>query len=159
MQVKPAAMVAGLLLLLLSGGAHAEDLHGFEDPADQERFRALSWELRCPKCQNQNLADSNAPVAEDLRTEVIRMMREGNSDEEIRDFMVARYGEFVLYRPRMTAQTIALWFAPAILLVLGALVILRIARRRRESAQAGDQLSAEEQERLNQLLQKTRDAS
>lgn len=159
MRGKQSVLFAGILLLLLAGRAHAEDLHGFEDPADQERFRALSWELRCPKCQNQNLADSNAPVAQDLRNEVIRLMRDGKSDEEIRDFMVARYGEFVLYRPRVTAQTLALWYGPAILLVFGALVIWRIARSRRGSSGSQAHLNPDEQERLDALLRETRDPS
>ncbi len=141
-----------LVLLACAGIAGAADLHGLEDPSDRERFQRLSFELRCPKCQNQNIADSNAPVAEDLRRELVRMINEGRSDTEIVDFMVARYGDFVLYRPPVTARTLALWYGPAIMLLLGALVIWRLARRRDADTEVEQALDAEEQARLRSLL-------
>ena len=102
----------------------------FEDAAEARRFRALVSELRCVMCQNQSLADSNAPIAHDLRHEVFELMREGRSDEEIKTFLVGRYGEFVLYRPQLEGSTWLLWFGPLALLLLGGIVIVRIVRRR-----------------------------
>jgi cytochrome c-type biogenesis protein CcmH len=102
----------------------------FRDAAEEARFHALVSELRCVMCQNQSLADSNAQIAFDLRREVLDLMREGRSDAEIKDFLVARYGEFVLYRPRMEATTWLLWLGPALLLLGGGFVVARVVRRR-----------------------------
>src|SRR5688500_1533805 len=102
----------------------------FNDAAEERRFHALVSELRCVMCQNQSLSDSNAQIAHDLRREVLGLMRAGRSDAEVKDFLVARYGEFVLYRPRMTGKTWLLWLGPALLLVVGGMVIARIVRRR-----------------------------
>ena len=102
----------------------------FRDQAEARRFHALTAELRCVKCQNQSLADSNAQIAHDLRREVLVLMREGRSDHEIEQFLVARYGEFVLYRPRVESKTWLLWFGPALLLLVGGFVVARIVRRR-----------------------------
>ena len=102
----------------------------FRDQAEERRFHALVSELRCVMCQNQSLADSNAQIAHDLRREVFDLMRAGRSDDEIRGFLVARYGEFVLYRPRFGGHTWLLWLAPALLVIAGGLVIARILRVR-----------------------------
>jgi cytochrome c-type biogenesis protein CcmH len=102
----------------------------FNDAAEERRFQALVSELRCVMCQNQSLSDSNAQIAHDLRREVLGLMRAGRSDAEIRDFLVARYGEFVLYRPRLSGTTWLLWLGPALLLLVGGVVIARIVRRR-----------------------------
>ena len=102
----------------------------FRDQAEARRFHALTAELRCVKCQNQSLADSNAQIAHDLRREVLDLMREGRSDAEVKDFLVARYGEFVLYRPRVEGATWLLWFGPALLVLVGGFVVARIVRRR-----------------------------
>ena len=102
----------------------------FEDKAEEARFHALVAELRCVMCQNQSLADSNAQIAYDLRREVLDLMREGRSDAQIKEFLVARYGEFVLYRPRMEATTWLLWLGPALLLLAGGFVVARIVRKR-----------------------------
>ena len=101
----------------------------FRDAAEEARFHALVAELRCVMCQNQSLADSNAQIAFDLRREVLTLMREGRSDAEIKDFLVARYGEFVLYRPRLEATTWLLWLGPAVLLVVGGVVVWRATGR------------------------------
>ena len=101
----------------------------FRDAAEEARFHRLATELRCVMCQNQSLADSNAQIAHDLRREVLGLMREGRSDAEIEQFLVARYGEFVLYRPRVEAKTWLLWFGPALLLLAGGFVVARIVRR------------------------------
>ncbi len=102
----------------------------FEDPALNARYRALINELRCPKCQNESIADSNAPIAADLRQKVRERMDEGQSDEQIRDFLVTRYGNFITYRPPLTPATWALWGGPAALLLIGGVVFYRIVRER-----------------------------
>ena len=102
----------------------------FESPQQQARFDALTQELRCLVCQNQNLADSDAPLAHDLRREVHEMLVSGKSNEEIKQFLVARYGDFVLYRPPVQQNTYLLWMGPLILLLAGAW-ILRISIRKR----------------------------
>ncbi|WP_024890768.1 cytochrome c-type biogenesis protein [Luteimonas huabeiensis] len=102
----------------------------FADGAEEARFRALVAELRCVMCQNQSLADSNAQIAHDLRREVLTLMRDGMSDAQVRQHLVERYGEFVLYRPRLGAQTWLLWFGPALVLLAGGVVVARIVRRR-----------------------------
>ena len=152
-----AAVVFGLTL---SGIAHAAiDTYEFASDAERARFRELTKELRCPKCQNQDIADSNAPIATDLRREIYRMLGEGKDNQQILDFMVARYGDFVLYKPALTSKTAVLWFGPLALLVGGLVVIGVIVgrRRRTEQAEGSDTLSAEERQRLDTLLDKTKD--
>ena len=102
----------------------------FRDAREEARFHKLVSELRCVMCQNQSLADSNAQIAFDLRREVLELMREGRSDAQIKDFLVERYGEFVLYRPRVEASTWLLWLGPGLLLLAGGFVVARIVRRR-----------------------------
>ncbi|MBM4196431.1 MAG: cytochrome c-type biogenesis protein CcmH [Gammaproteobacteria bacterium] len=101
------------------------------DPAAAARYEALIGEVRCLVCQNQSIADSNAPLAADLRREIRRMVEEGKGDTEITGFLLERYGDFVLYRPRLTAATAALWLAPAGLLLIGSVVFGLVLRRRR----------------------------
>ena len=102
----------------------------FRDRAEEQRFHDLTSELRCVMCQNQSLADSSAPIAHDLRLEVFDLMREGRSNDEIKTFLVQRYGEFVLYRPQLERGTWLLWFGPLLLLLLGGVVIARIVHKR-----------------------------
>ena len=116
-------LLAVLLLLLSSPGWTVIETYDFETEELRNRYRALTSELRCPKCQNQNIADSNAPIARDLRQLLHRQLHEGSSDEEIADYMVQRYGEFVLYRPRMRGPTVLLWLAPVIFLALALTVL------------------------------------
>jgi cytochrome c-type biogenesis protein CcmH len=148
--------IMALLILCVSMGANAAiDAFEFKDDATRERFQQLTNELRCPKCQNQNLADSNSPIAEDLRREVYRMVEAGKPDEEITDFMVSRYGEFVLYRPRVTESTWILWYGPFVLLAVGAAVVLLITRKRkRNNNSPDDSLNENEKARLATLLNK-----
>ena len=101
----------------------------FRDAAEESRFRALTEQLRCVMCQNQSLADSNALIAKDLRREVLGLMREGKSDEQIKSFLVARYTDFVLYQPRVAPTTWLLWFGPLLLLGAGAVLVAGIVRR------------------------------
>ena len=102
----------------------------FDDPAMQARYEAIIEEVRCVQCQNQTIKDSNALIANDLRREIRRLLSEGNSDEEVYDFLVARYGEFVLYRPRMSGVSLLLWLAPAAFLLIGTIVVVRVLRKR-----------------------------
>jgi cytochrome c-type biogenesis protein CcmH len=124
-----------LLLVLACGLAGARPID-FRDPAEQSRFRALTEQLRCVMCQNQSLADSNAPIAHDLRLEVLAMMREGKTDAQIKQFLVARYTDFVLYQPEVKPMTWLLWFGPALLLLAGAGVVFGIVRRNARKAPA-----------------------
>lgn len=102
----------------------------FDDPELQARYEEIIEEVRCLKCQNQSIKDSNAFLAADLRREIRRLLEEGKSNGEIYDFLVERYGEFALYRPRFSGKTLVLWIAPAILLLGGALMLGNIVRRR-----------------------------
>ncbi|KQB52001.1 cytochrome C [Pseudomonas endophytica] len=152
-----AAVVFGLTL---TGVAHAAiDTYEFANDAERARFRELTQELRCPKCQNQDLADSNAPIATDLRREIYRMLGEGKDNQQIIDFMVDRYGDFVRYKPPLTSKTAVLWFGPLALLLGGVVVIGVIVGRRRRTARTedSDTLSAEERQRLKTLLDKNQD--
>ncbi|MFO7276504.1 MAG: cytochrome c-type biogenesis protein CcmH [Pseudomonadota bacterium] len=128
--------IAWLLVavVLLAPPAFAVDPTEMPTPELQERYKALTHELRCMQCQNQSIADSPVGLAADLRREVRDMLLAGKSDEEIREFMVARYGEFILFRPRMSARNAWLWLAPAVLLAIGAIVAVRIVRQRAKLA-------------------------
>ncbi|MDH3613085.1 MAG: cytochrome c-type biogenesis protein CcmH [Gammaproteobacteria bacterium] len=120
-----------LILLLFTASSYAIDTgEAFDDPELQARYEKIIDEVRCLKCQNQTLKDSNAFLASDLRREIRRMISEGMTDEQIYDFLVDRYGEFALYRPRASGKTLVLWMAPVLLLFGGALVLWRILRRR-----------------------------
>ena len=101
----------------------------FRDRVEETRFRALTEQLRCVMCQNQSLADSNALIAQDLRREVLGLMREGKSDEQIKQFLVARYTEFVLYQPRVGPSTWLLWFGPGLLLAIGVAALVAVVRQ------------------------------
>ena len=132
------------------------DTYQFKDEVTKIRFQALNKELRCPKCQNQNLADSNSPIAADLRREVYELLNQGKSDGEIVNFMVERYGEFVLYRPKVSSLTYILWFGPAILILIGILIVVVIIRKK-PAKQEELTLDNEQQEKLQQLLQGEQD--
>ena len=136
-------LLAGLALLAAAAPVAAQAVGDrapleFRDRAEERRFHQLTSELRCVMCQNQSLADSNAPIAHDLRREVFDLMREGRSDAEIKEFLVGRYGEFVLYRPRLEGGTLLLWLGPPLLLLLGGVVIARIVRSRASRARGRD---------------------
>ena len=127
-------MKLGLLCmagLLLASTTWAIDTgQAFDDPELQARYEKLIEEVRCLKCQNQSIKDSNAFLAGDLRREIRRMISEGMTDDEIKDFLVVRYGDFALYRPRMSGKTLFLWIAPFALLLVGAYALFRVVRRR-----------------------------
>ena len=118
-------------LFFAFGLANAIDAgKAFDDPEMQARYDKIVSEVRCLVCQNQTIKDSNAFLADDLRREIRRMMEEGKSDAEIYDFLVTRYGDFVLYRPRMSGKTMVLWIAPFLLIVIGGFVALKVVRGR-----------------------------
>jgi cytochrome c-type biogenesis protein CcmH len=131
--------MAWLLLMLMAvcGNAFAQANDPtplqFNDAAEETRFHKLTAELRCVMCQNQSLADSNAQIAHDLRREVLAQMRLDKSDAQIKQYLVERYGEFVLYKPGIQPGTWLLWFGPALLLIAGAFIVLRIVRKRSRS--------------------------
>lgn len=150
-------LLSGLVLLLALGGVAqaAIDTYEFASEAERDRYRQLTEELRCPKCQNQNIADSNAPIAVDLRAEIYRKLEAGESNAQIIDYLVARYGDFVLYKPPVSGRTLLLWYGPAALLVGGFIVLAVIVRRRRKNdGPAATGLTSEEQQRLAHLLEK-----
>jgi cytochrome c-type biogenesis protein CcmH len=118
------------LLATMSVAVAIDTGQAFDDPELQERYEKIIAEVRCLKCQNQTIKDSNAFLAGDLRREIRRMLEEGLNDEEIAEFLVARYGEFALYRPRLTGKTLILWLAPALLLLGGATVLWRVVQSR-----------------------------
>ncbi|QNP40889.1 cytochrome c-type biogenesis protein [Lysobacter solisilvae (ex Woo and Kim 2020)] len=134
-RIRLAALVAAASLLLMSSLALAQPgtpvaPPEFTSSAEETRFHALVSELRCVMCQNQSLADSNAQIATDLRREVLELMRQGKSDREIKEFLVARYGEFVLYRPQVESKTWLLWFGPLLILLAGGAVVVAVVRKR-----------------------------
>jgi cytochrome c-type biogenesis protein CcmH len=122
------AVLAGLLVAFSASAIDTE--RAFDDPAMQARYERLISEVRCVTCQNQTIKDSNAFIAADLRREIRRLMGEGKSDAEITDFLVTRYGDFVLYRPRFSGKTLILWIAPFFLVLFGGFAIYRVVRHR-----------------------------
>jgi cytochrome c-type biogenesis protein CcmH len=119
----------------------------FDNDVDTERFEILAEELRCPKCQNQNLADSNAPVASDLRDKVYELMIEGKTDDEIVGYLVDRYGDFVRYNPPVQKNTFFLWFAPGVMVLIALMIIISLTRGNKKS----QPLNEEEKAKLAQL--------
>ena len=135
-------MLRMVLLLILSMPALAAiDVYQFDNEQQEQRFRILSEELRCPKCQNQSIADSDAGIAQDMRTRVHTMILEGKSDEDIVDYFVSRYGDFVSYRPPVNAGTSILWLGPILLLLGGGVVIAMLLRNASRKAAAEDERS------------------
>ena len=139
---------AALLLLaglLLSGSAAALDPIDYQSPAEEQRFKALAAELRCVMCQNQSIADSNAPIAHDLRMEVLRLMREGRNDEEIKQYLVERYTDFVLYEPPMRGGNWLLWAGPFVLLLIGGIAVAAVIRTKNKQPDAAGNGAAGEE--------------
>ena len=119
-----------LVIFFFSHALFAMDPTDYRSAEEEQRFRTLAAELRCVMCQNQSLADSNAMIAKDLRLELLSLIREGKSVEEIKQFMVSRYTDFVLYEPPMRPNTWLLWFGPFLLLLVGSVVIFMIIKKR-----------------------------
>lgn len=146
-----------LVLLLASPAWSVIETYQFDSEEQRQRYRVFVEELRCPKCQNQNLSGSNSPIAEDLRRELHRLLLEGKSDDEIVDFMVSRYGEFVLYRPPVNKQTAVLWLFPILLLILGAIVVVILLRRRSSATHVdGEDLHQQAQRLLSRFDEDSR---
>ncbi len=143
-------VLSGFLLLTSLAASAAIEVHQFANDTERERYQSLIDEMRCPKCQNQNLSGSDSPIAEDLRREIYHQIKAGKADKEIVDYMVARYGEFILYKPLMSAKNLFLWVSPVILLLIGGLVLALVVRKRRQAAASA--LSAAQQTRLDELL-------
>ena len=139
-------------LILVSSSAWAViETYEFSSPDLASRYHQLSQELRCPKCQNQNIADSNAPIARDLRVVLYEQLEAGQTDAQILDFMVARYGQFVRYRPEVDRQTALLWWSPLLLLVLGGVGVGRHFRKKDHHPAQG--LTAAERDQVDRLLE------
>lgn len=144
------------LLFALSVNAVVEGYkYDFDNEIDKHRFEDLAEELRCPKCQNQNLADSNAPVARDLRDKLYELVKDGRSDMEIMEYMVARYGDFVRYKPEMKSSTWVLWFGPAVMMFIAVLIVVALKQSRKPKADktSDHELSSEELAQLEVLKQ------
>jgi cytochrome c-type biogenesis protein CcmH len=144
--------ITWLIVLSFSLATQAADpaIFKFDKPETEARFQALTHELRCLVCQNQSLADSHADLAGDLRREVYGMMQQGKTDKEIIEFLVLRYGDFVLYRPAVSGKTLALWLGPLLLLSLGGVWLVRAVRRHRQAP--ASELTLEQKERLAAFL-------
>ncbi|GIU19968.1 cytochrome c biogenesis protein [Shewanella sp. c952] len=150
------SLSALVLLLSMASVANATpvDTYEFKSPENQKRALSLAHSLRCPQCQNQNLIDSNSPVAQDLRLEVFEMVDEGKNDDEIVEFMTSRYGEFVLYKPRMEAKTYVLWLGPIGLLIFGGFIGFLFIRKQRIAESNTDELTSEDLQELDRLLKR-----
>ena len=154
--IKRLISILTLCLLLGTGTAQAGvtlEAFKFNTEAEEQHFKDLIEELRCLVCQNQSLLDSDAELAHDLRAEVYDMIQAGKTDEEIIDFLVARYGDFVLYKPPVKPSTYLLWFGPFVLLIIAGLLLLRSIRRQQKVP--ASEISAEERERLDAILGNT----
>ncbi|MED5412764.1 MAG: cytochrome c-type biogenesis protein [Pseudomonadota bacterium] len=150
---KTCFLVTLLLLLIPTKNLFAQvDTFEFENEVQQQRFRTLSDELRCPMCQNTNLSGSTGGVAEDLRREIHRMIIEGMSDREIEQFMFERYGDFIFYRPRLRAETAFLWFGPLFFLLIGGTVGWSIFRRAKEVSETEIALDDNQRAQLDELV-------
>jgi len=147
-----------LLLFWVTAAGATITAFEFDNPEHEARFKELSEELRCVVCQNQNLADSNAELATDLRRQIYEMIQAGKSNAEITDYMVARYGDFVLYRPPVKRTTILLWVGPFVLFLFGLILLVVMIRRRAQRDSVADHtLSEADRERLEHLVREERE--
>ncbi|WP_421724214.1 cytochrome c-type biogenesis protein [Bauldia sp.] len=147
------ALLAALLMVATPAAAVLPD-EVLDDPALEDRARSLSTELRCMVCQNQSIDDSDAPLARDLRILLRERLVAGDSDTEVMDFLVARYGEFILLKPRVTSLTALLWAAPVVLLVVGGFITYRVMARRKPASATTGRLSQDEEAALKRILSK-----
>ena len=150
----PALWILMLAAFVSAGPAvHAQvDTFEFQTVEQQQRFRQLSDELRCPMCQNTNLTGSSGGVAEDLRREIHRMILEGMTNSEIEQFMFERYGDFIFYKPRLRMETLFLWFGPLIFLLIGGAAAIAISRKASQTGQKNPELDDAQREKLQALL-------
>lgn len=142
--------------LFLTSGYAAIDSYEFVNKEQERQFHELTNELRCPKCQNQSIGDSNAPIAADLRREVHQMIIDGADNQTVIDFMLDRYGDFVLYTPKFEGKNLILWLGPLALLLIGLLVLVAVVRSHRNGSKASDdepdELTAEQKKKLDEVL-------
>ena len=158
-----AAIIFSVLLLVgHDANASSVDTYSFSKPEYQIRFQDMAKILRCPKCQNQNLADSNSIISQDLRRQLHRLIEEGRSDEQIIEYMVMRYGDYVLYKPKFDKVTYFLWLGPFGFAALGLLIlIIVVVRQRRKRGQSSEidineqTLNVTEQAKLDKILKKS----
>ena len=141
-------------LLFSSMAFSAIDALNFTSPQQESDYHQLTQSLRCPQCQNNNIADSNATIAVDMRGKVFELLQEGNSKNDVVDYMVARYGNFVTYDPPMTASTLVLWIAPLLLVLLGVVFLLKRKPKAQSAVKSQDVLTDEDNARLAELLNK-----
>ncbi|MBR9870542.1 MAG: cytochrome c-type biogenesis protein CcmH [Gammaproteobacteria bacterium] len=143
-----------LLLIVCAFGVQAEvrEVYDFDTRAEEQRYQNLIAELRCPKCQNQNIADSNAPISKDMRDQVYRLMKNGATNDEIVGDLVGRFGEFVQYKPPVDKRTILLWAFPAIAVIAGVAIVAGVAIRSRKREEEEPALSPEELARVKKML-------
>ena len=141
-------------LLFSSVAFSAIDALNFSSPQQESDYHQLTQSLRCPQCQNNNIADSNATIAVDMRGKVFELLQEGKSKNDVVDYMVARYGNFVTYDPPMTAGTLVLWIAPLLLVLLGVVFLLRRKPKTQSAVKSQDVLTDEDNARLAELLNK-----
>ncbi|MFD1007150.1 MULTISPECIES: cytochrome c-type biogenesis protein [Oceanisphaera] len=152
-------LLAGLCLPLfgLTTAMAATSVYDFSSPEQEQTFRELTRELRCPKCQNQDIGDSDAELAKDLRDKSYELLQKGNSKQDVIDYMVARYGNFILYKPPFMASTMILWFGPVIVMLVGLLIVVVRTRKKPRNTAADNALSAEQEARLSELLNKDKE--
>lgn len=148
--MKRLLLLLGLLLPLAFPVWATIDTYEFKTPEQEASYKKLINEIRCTVCQNQNIADSNAELAQDFKRKTYEMVMAGKNEDEILDFMASRYGDFVLYSPRIKGETLLLWAGPFIILALGVFILARVLRQRRKPQ---TQLSADEQQRAASLLE------
>ena len=141
-------------LLFSSVAFSAIDALNFSSPQQESDYHQLTQSLRCPQCQNNNIADSNATIAVDMRGKVFELLQDGKSKNDVVDYMVARYGNFVTYDPPMTASTLVLWIAPLLLVLLGVVFLLRRKPKAQSAVKSQDVLTDEDNTRLAELLNK-----
>ncbi|MGO2134190.1 cytochrome c-type biogenesis protein [Marinobacter sp.] len=142
-------------MAMMASGLSVADVaavYDFESRSEEQRYQNLIAELRCPKCQNQNIADSNSPISKDMRNAVYQMMLDGDSNDEIVDSLVSRFGEFVKYKPDFDSRTFMLWATPAIAVLGGFLLVVGVVVRSRRAGSATPELSAEERARIDKML-------
>lgn len=147
-------IICFLMTVMASGlsVADVDAVYDFDSRSEEQRYQNLIAELRCPKCQNQNIADSNSPISKDMRNVVYQMMLGGASNEEIVESLVGRFGEFVKYKPDLDSRTFVLWATPAIAVLGGLLVVAGVVVRSRRAGTAAPALSTEEQTRIDKML-------
>jgi cytochrome c-type biogenesis protein CcmH len=146
-----------VLLGVIMNVQAADVLLEFDDPRQEQRYEDLLKEIRCLVCQNQSLADSNASLAEDLRLEVHEQIVSGKSNEEVIDFLVSRYGEFVLYRPLFNYRTLLLWLGPLVLFICAAVFVFRMVKSRKKSNLPEQVINPSDRERLDQLYRQAKE--